>query len=238
MLYDMDMYYTPMKGRSVTQEIVRLHQHVNHVARCSTFRNVISSYRFLLLTFKQTADSKPRSTRTAGPKHSSKGPQRKSLPLNNDDGDEIAGPPPQGGEDAKDLSLYDFLEEASPAPQRFSGGGLSTRRSTVPWKEEPFQQSSYKGGQDLDALGEPFDADQQAIKKEILPTYLEVSDAGGCGVGEKDVDQKTVAALKDRGIEIFTPVQVLCCAVLQTLVYLDWDRQKMDRGDDLRVAST
>lgn len=181
-----------------------------HVARCSTFRDkldAISSCPFLPLTSKQTADSKPRKTSTP----------RKGLSLN-DDGDEIADPSPPGGEDAEDLSLYDFLEDSSPEPQRFSGGGLSTRRSTVAWKGEPLKQSSYKSRQDVDELGGSFDADQsfqKATKKEKLPTFLEVSDTGGCEVGEKDVDQKTVAALKDRGIEIFTPVQV------QTLVNLD-----------------
>lgn len=201
-----------------------------HVARCTTFRD-------LLLTFlsvyslaipnedEQSADSKPRSTRTTGTKHPSKSTpsSTKSLPLNNDV-DEIAGstgissigePTLPGGDDAEDLGLYELLGEASSEPQRFSGGGLSTRRSSVPWKE-PLQQSSYEGGQDLNDLGGPFDGDQhgsfqKAMKKEKLPTYLEVSDAGGCRVGEKDVDPKTVAALKDRGIEIFTPVQVLCC---------------------------
>lgn len=52
------------------------------------------------------------------------------------------------------------------------------------------------------------------MKGDQQVTMVEVGDEGACPVEEKDVDERTVAALKARGIENFTPVQV-CCAVLR-----------------------
>lgn len=55
-------------------------------------------------------------------------------------------------------------------------------------------------------------AASKALKGDQLLTMVEVGDEGACPVEEKDVDERTVAALKARGIENFTPVQVgVCC---------------------------
>lgn len=51
-------------------------------------------------------------------------------------------------------------------------------------------------------------AASKVLKGDQLVSLVEVGDEGACPVEDKDVDDKTVAALKARGIENFTPVQV------------------------------
>lgn len=124
--------------------------------------------------------------------------------------------------DLDDLDLDDLLGPASQPPQRYSGGGTSSGRDGGGWNEPASgagyneqSQSSYGGGggEDFGAArgafgGNPEAAHQKAVKGDRLVTNVEVSDEAACPVGEKDVDERTVAALAARGIENFTPVQV------------------------------
>ncbi|CAM9480566.1 unnamed protein product [Hapterophycus canaliculatus] len=52
-------------------------------------------------------------------------------------------------------------------------------------------------------------AASKVLKGDQQVSLVEVGDEGACPVEEKDVDPKTVAALKARGIENFTPVQAI-----------------------------
>lgn len=127
---------------------------------------------------------------------------------------------PGAGQPVADFDIDDLLSPSlppPPPPQRYSGGATPSTRATSGWSE-PSQQSPYGGqsyGQEFGAArgafgNDPEAAHKKAVKGDRLVTNVEVSDDGACPVSEKDIDPKTVAALKARGIETFTPVQVTC----------------------------
>lgn len=142
---------------------------------------------------------------------------------------------PPVNSDVMDLDLDDLLGPPGGAapPQRFSGGGTSGGSGSRGgggggdgWGEQraPPRQQSYGGSADYGggdsyyaeefgtARGkfgqDPDAAHQKAVKGDRLVTNVEVSDDAACPVADKDIDPKTIAALKARGIENFTPVQV------------------------------
>ena len=177
-------------------------------------------------SYEQSADGKPRSTRKAAPKLALNSASGNTLSQSvEDDLDALVASAelsavgeattPKGG-DVDNLDLSEWLGEPSSQPPRYSGGisGVGTpsgQSDTNSWKS--LKQTPYEGGQEFGGSNEPSEGDweaspQQSIKEERLPTHVEVSDDGGCPVDAKDVDAITVAALKERGIEVFTPVQV------------------------------
>lgn len=133
-----------------------------------------------------------------------------------------------------DLDLDDLLGPGanSAPPQRYSGGGTTGGGSSSPvaargppigsassdgqqaWGapgQQQQQRMSYSGEFGA-ASGKYGDTAERTASKELKGdqqvTLVEVGDEGACPVEEKDVDPKTAAALKARGIEKFTPVQV------------------------------
>lgn len=135
-----------------------------------------------------------------------------------------AAPAPQQYNDVDDLNLDDLLGPGanSAPPQRFSGGGRAGVTSSIPaarappaasgqrWDSPP-PSSSYSGefGATSGKYGDSAAAAAgKVLKGDQQVSMVEVGDDGACPVEEKDVDPQTMAALKARGIENFTPVQV------------------------------
>lgn len=134
-----------------------------------------------------------------------------------------------------DLDLDDLLGPGanSAPPQRYSGGGTAGGGESFPaaargppvgrassdgqqaWgapgQQQQQQRMSYSGEFGA-ASGKYGDTAARTASKELkgdqMVSLVEVGEDGACPVEEKDVDPKTVAALKARGIEKFTPVQV------------------------------
>ncbi|CAM9408692.1 unnamed protein product [Ectocarpus sp. 6 AP-2014] len=137
-----------------------------------------------------------------------------------------------------DLDLDDLLGPGanSAPPQRYSGGGTAGGRGSFPaagrgppvggassdgqqaWgapgqqQQQQQQRMSYSGEFGA-ASGKYGDTAARTASKELkgdqMVSLVEVGEEGACPVEEKDVDPKTVAALKARGIEKFTPVQAI-----------------------------
>ena len=147
-----------------------------------------------------------------------------------------APPAAKQNSDLDDLNLDDLLGPGanSAPPQRYSGGGTAggggAARVPPASREQPAQGwGSSAGGQQQQqqrmsysgefgaASGRYGDtataAASKVLKGDQLVSLVEVGDEGACPVEEKDVDPKTVAALKARGIENFTPVQVCVCVL-------------------------
>lgn len=134
-----------------------------------------------------------------------------------------------------DLDLDDLLGPGanSAPPQRYSGGGTAGGGGSSPaaargppvgsasseqaWGAPPDQQQQQQqrmsySGEFGATSGKYGDTAARTASKELkgdqLVSMVEVGEDGACPVEEKDVDPNTVAALKARGIEKFTPVQV------------------------------
>ncbi len=148
-----------------------------------------------------------------------------------------SAPPPAQNGDLDDLNLDDLLGPGAAPPQRYSGGGTTggARAPSSPsgqgqgWGSPgpqggQQQRMSYSGefgaasGQYGDTAAA---AASKVLKGDQMVSLVEVGDEGACPVEEKDVDPKTLAALKARGIENFTPVQVGAPAVVlrRTSIY-------------------
>lgn len=139
--------------------------------------------------------------------------------------------PAQKNSDLEDLNLDDLLGPGanSAPPQRYSGGGMSGAASPIPaargppaatgqgWDSPPPMSYSGEFGATSGKYGDSAaGAASKALKGDQEVTLVEVGEDGACPVEEKDVDPKTVAALKARGIENFTPVQVCMIHVVDT----------------------
>lgn len=147
-----------------------------------------------------------------------------------------AAPAQQQNSDLGDLNLDDLLGPGanSAPPQRYSGGGRSGVPSPIPAARAPPASTGGQGGWDSPppmsysgdfgaTSGKYGDsaaaAASKALKGDQQLTLVEVGEDGACPVEEKDVDAQTVTALKARGIENFTPVQV-CIYMIHVCVVL------------------
>lgn len=99
---------------------------------------------------------------------------------------------------------------APPAPR---ARPVSNGWDDAPSQQQGGQQQRMSYSQEFGAASGQYGDTAAAAASKVLKgdqqvSLVEVGDEGACPVEEKDVDPKTVAALKARGIENFTPVQV------------------------------